>query len=140
MKFPASALRHKKPAPAHLRPKEVAPIVVTAPTPGAAAALPPTPPCLPERVAAPRRRRRLGAESQRRCRKSSVASTPAQSPSAANDARKRAAALFRWRNKLLGNDQIRSTASSPRSAPREASQAAADQARARPRTRRGAPA
>ena len=49
MKFPGSALRHKKPVPAHLRPKEVAPIVVTAPSPPADA----TPPPLPARVAAP---------------------------------------------------------------------------------------
>ena len=35
MKFPASALRHTRPVPAPLRPKEVAPIVVTAPSPPA---------------------------------------------------------------------------------------------------------
>ena len=83
MKFPASALRHKKPVPAHLRPKEVAPIVVTAPPPAAPPLPAPpadaTPPPLPARVAAPtpppppssdRRRRRCPSRRWRRRRRS----------------------------------------------------------------------
>ena len=82
MKFPGSALRHRKPVPAHLRPKEVAPIVVTAPPPPADATPPPLPASLP---------------------KSSVASTPAQSPRAAS-ARKRRGSLLDGVNKLLGKE------------------------------------
>ena len=101
MKFPASALRHKKPVPAHLRPKEVAPIVVTAPPPPADA----TPPPLPARVAAPTpppppSNVRSPAAS---LPKSSVASTPAQSPRAAS-ARKRRGSLLDGVNKLLGKE------------------------------------
>ena len=107
MRPPASALRHKKPVPAHLRPKEVAPIVVTAPPPAAPPPLPAppadaTPPPLPARVAAPTPPPPPSSESPASLPKSSVASTPAQSPRAS--ARKRLLLLLDGVNKLLGKD------------------------------------
>ena len=110
MKFPASSLRHKNPVPAPLRPKEVAPIVVTAPSPPADA----TPPPLPARVAAPTppppppstsaspAPPPSTSASPASLPKSSVASTPAQSPRAS--ARKRRGSLLDGVNKLLGKD------------------------------------
>jgi hypothetical protein len=98
MRFPASDLRHKKPVPAHLRPKEVAPVVVTAPPPPADA----TPPPLPARVAAPTPPPPPSSESPASLPKSSVASTPAQSPRAS--ARKRRGSLLDGVTKLLGKD------------------------------------
>ena len=103
MRFPASALRHTKPVPAHLRPKEVAPIVVTAPPPAPADA---TPPPLPARVAAPTPPPPpppSTSASPASLPKSSVASTPAQSPRAAA-ARKRRGSLLDGVNKLLGKE------------------------------------
>ena len=101
MRFPASALRHTKPVPAHLRPKEVAPIVVTAPPPAPADA---TPPPLPARVAAPTPPPPPPSTSASPASlpKSSVASTPAQSPRAS--ARKRRGSLLDGVNKLLGKE------------------------------------
>ena len=100
MRFPASALRHAKPVPAQLRPKEVAPIVVTAPSPPADA----TPPPLPARVAAPTPPPPPPSTSASPASlpKSSVASTPAQSPRAS--ARKRRGSLLDGVNKLLGKE------------------------------------
>jgi len=100
MKFPASALRHSKPVPAPLRPKEVAPIVVTAPSPPADA----TPPPLPARVAAPTPPPPPPSTSASPASlpKSSVAATPAPSPRAS--ARKRRGSLLDGVNKLLGKE------------------------------------
>ena len=100
MKFPASALRHAKPVPAQLRPQEVAPIVVTAPSPPADA----TPPPPPARVAAPTPPPPPPSTSASPASlpKSSVASTPAQSPRAS--ARKRRGSLLDGVNKLLGKE------------------------------------
>ncbi len=116
MRPPASALRHAKPVPAHLRPKEVAPIIVTAPPPPADA----TPPPLPARVAAPTPPPPppstsapaslpkpppppSTSASPASLPKSSVASTPAQSPRAAS-VRKRRGSLLDGVNKLLGKE------------------------------------
>ena len=101
MKFPASALRHTKPVPAQLRPKEVAPIVVTAPPPAPADA---TPSPLPARVAVPTPPPPPPSTSASPASlpKSSVASTPAQSPR--SSARKRRGSLLDGVNKLLGKE------------------------------------
>ncbi len=111
MRFPASALRHTKPVPAHLRPKEVAPIVVTAPPPAPADATPqplparvaaPTPPPPPPSTSASPAPPPSTSASPASLPKSSVASTPAQSPRAS--ARKRRGSLLDGVNKLLGKE------------------------------------
>merc|ERR1711965_676020 len=102
MRFPASALRHTKPVPAHLRPKEVAPIVVTAPPPLPARVAAPTPPPPPPSTSASPAPPPSTSASPASLPKSSVASTPAQSPRAS--ARKRRGSLLDGVNKLLGKE------------------------------------